>query len=264
MLQETIEQVAAEQLEAELLRQRRVENIEPRGKHLLMHLDDGSAIHSHMGMTGSWHVYLAGQPWRKPRRFAALELVMSNQVHIVCFTPKTLEVLSPDGLRRHPWLNRLGPDLLDVEADMDEIVRRFRTQGAATLGEAVMNQSVVCGIGNIYKSESLFTCRLSPFTRVDQCSDDQLRQWMLRAQRLMRRNLSGHVRRTRTGRDGSSKWVYGRLGEPCLECGELIQMRRQSDLGRSTYYCPQCQAPNEVRVAECERLDDGRPAEGHN
>lgn len=244
MLEQRIVDAQAKQLQSDALRNRVVQRVEPRGKHLLMHLDDGSAIHSHMGMTGSWHVYLLNQPWRKPSEWAMLTLTLANDSVVVCFTPKTLEHLSVDGLRRHHWLKRLGPDLLDPDVDLDEVLRRLRTQGSRPLGEAIMNQSVVCGIGNVYKSECLFVCRLCPFQTVAEYTDEQLMQLMHRARRQMRTNLSGHVRRTRTGRDGPGKWAYGRSGEPCLECGELIQMQRQGELGRSTYYCPRCQSPN--------------------
>ena len=217
-----------------------ITRIEPRGKHLLIYLDSGSVLHSHMGMTGSWHLYHHDQPWQKSTRLAAVRLD-TEPIVAVCFTPQTLEMISRDGLRRHRWLRQLGPDLLDPEFEIEEAIRRLRVHDGRPLGEAVMDQSIVCGIGNIYKSEGLFVVRLSPFDRVESCSDADLNQLLTRTRQLMLRNRHGSRRRTRMGPDGASKWVYGRSGEPCLECGELIQMRRQSELGRSTYWCPQCQ-----------------------
>ena len=97
--------------DAESLVGRRIDMVEARGKHLLIHLDDRRVIHSHLGMHGAWHVYLPGQGWQKPVSQAALCLRTSKSV-CVCFFPKTLELLTPTGLRRHPYLSRLGPDLL--------------------------------------------------------------------------------------------------------------------------------------------------------
>jgi len=230
-------------LRAESLKDRLVTVVEARGKHLLMHLDDGRVIHSHMGMHGAWHVYQPEQPWHKPARQAALCLQVPDAV-CVCFNPKTLELLSEAGFRRHPYLSRLGPDLLAEALDDDEILRRFRVHNARPIGEAVMDQTIVCGIGNVYKSEVLFLCRIDPFLAVQQLSDDQLRSLIQRARQLMSRNLQGYPRRTRFGLDGGRVWVYGRGGEPCLVCGTPIRIRRQGDLGRTTYWCPACQACN--------------------
>lgn len=222
----------------------RVRDVQARGKHLLIHMDPGPAIHSHMGMTGSWHVYQPGERWQKPARRAALVLDVKTWVS-VCFSPKTLELLSPDRLRRHPLLERLGPDLLAEQFDLPEVLRRFRTQESTPLGEAVMNQAIVCGIGNVYKSEVLFLEQRNPFTVVANCSDEQLLAIVHRAQVLMRANLQGFARRTRHRSDGGRLWVYGRQGQACYRCGTAIRLRRQGDLGRTTYWCPACQGPEE-------------------
>lgn len=220
---------------------RTVTSIEARGKHLLVHLDDRSAVHSHMGMTGSWHVYGADVPWRKPARNATLVLELDSDAVVVCFTPKTLEHLSQTRLRRHPWLQRLGPDILATTLDEDEIIRRLARHGMAAIGAAILDQSIVCGIGNVYKSEVLFLERIDPFARVSTLDEESRRRIVRRCRDLMRRNLEGYPRRTRMGRDGARQWVYGRSGERCMKCGARIRMRRQGDLGRSTYYCPSCQ-----------------------
>ena len=219
---------------------RRVLATEARGKHLLIHLADNQVIHSHLGMTGSWHIYQHGQPWRKPDRQAALVLDL-GAVLCVCFNPKTLQLLSETGLRRHPHLSRLGPDLLGAQFDSETALARFRACPSLPIGQALMNQTIVCGVGNVYKSEVLFLRRLNPFLRIDQLTDDQLRELMREARHLMRRNLIGDPRRTRFGHDGQRVWVYSRRGQPCLVCGRSIRMRRQGDLGRTTYWCPDCQ-----------------------
>jgi endonuclease-8 len=219
---------------------RRVSDVQARGKHLLLHVDQSPTIHSHMGMTGSWHVYKPGERWQKPVHRAALVLEVADAV-CVCFSPKTLELLTPTRLRRHPLLQRLGPDLLAEQLDVAEILRRFRGQDSMPLGEAVMNQAIVCGIGNVYKSEVLFLEQRDPFAFVAGLSDEQLESLVDRARTLMRANLQGFQRRTRHRPDGGRLWVYGRQGQACFRCGTPIRLRRQGDLGRTTYWCPQCQ-----------------------
>ncbi len=238
-------------------------SVEARGKHLLMHLDDGRTVHSHMGMTGSWHMYADGQRWQKPQRRAALviraasalpdpdrdlanratpSLDRKRETVAVCFSPKTLELLTATALRRHPYLQRLGPDLLTRELDCEVVTRRFRIHDVTPIGEALMNQTILSGIGNVYKSETLFVVRCNPFLSVGRLSDVQVASIVKTARRLMQRNLGGYPRRTRFAADGRRLWVYNRSDEPCLVCGASICMRRQGDLARSTYWCPDCQA----------------------
>jgi endonuclease-8 len=219
-----------------------VASVEARGKHLLMHLAHGGAIHSHMGMTGSWHVYRRGETWLKPSHYAALVLVV-EELDVICFSPKLLELLSADQLRHHVHLRRLGPDLLAAEFDVPDAVARFRARDELPLGEAVMNQTIVCGIGNVYKSDLLFLLGFDPFAPVGKFSDDELAALIDRARRLMQRNLSGAPRQTRFRGDGRRLWAYGRSGDACYKCGAMIQLRRQGDAGRTTCWCPQCQPP---------------------
>jgi endonuclease-8 len=227
-------------LAAETLVQRTVQSVEARGKHLLIHLENGLAIHSHLGMHGAWHVYVRSEAWQKPERLAALTIEVPEVV-CVCFNPKTLELLTAAQLQRHPHISRLGPDLLADAFDEAEVLRRFRVHNAAPIGEAVMNQTIVCGIGNVYKSEVLFLTHVDPFCRVADLSDDRIVQIVRTAREWLSRNLSGSPRRTRFGLDGQRLWVYGRNGKPCFVCGERIQLRRQGDLGRTTTWCPRCQ-----------------------
>lgn len=217
-----------------------VVGVEARGKHLLIHFDDQMVLHSHMGMTGSWHVYQNDEPWKKPQSRAACVL-QTDRSTAVCFTPKLIECLSPTELRRHRHLSRLGPDLLSAEFDYDRAIARFRIHNSRPIGEAIMNQTIVCGIGNVYKSEILFLERANPFALVEQYSDDDLDAILRQARKLMLRNRKGHRRVTRVSLQGGRVWVYRRSREKCFECGSLIQMQRQGDLGRSTYWCPQCQ-----------------------
>ena len=222
-----------------------VDDVEARGKHLLVQLHDGRVIHGHSGMTGSWHVYAPGQPWSKPTRRAALVLRTSHAV-VVFFNPKLLELLSPHALRRHRWLQQLGPDLLARHIDYDLIVARFRKRDTLPLGEAVMNQAICSGIGNVYKSELLFLMNLDPFAPVAAVANDKLRDLLELARELLEFNLQGPKRTTRFEGDGGRLWVYGRRGEPCYLCGRTIQLSRQGDAGRTTYWCPECQTASQT------------------
>lgn len=197
-------------------------------------------VHSHLGMSGSWHLYRPGEPWRKRPESAALALEVEG-ARAALFQPKILEILSERALRAHRFLRSLGPDLLSNAFEESEALRRFRVHDVTPVGEAVMNQSIVSGIGNVYKSEVLFLERVDPFAPVGSLVDAKLRAILGCARELLRRNLDGRPRRTRFGRDGQRKWVYRRRGDPCLVCGEPVRMRRQGDLGRSTYWCPACQ-----------------------
>jgi endonuclease VIII len=218
-----------------------VRQVEARGKHLLMHLSTGDVIHSHMGMTGSWHIYRPGQPWRKPEHYAALFLSI-NDLEVICFSPKQLELLTADQFRRHEHIHQLGPDVAaSREFDVDEAIRRFRTRNSVPLGEAVMNQRLVCGIGNIYKSEVLFIMGFDPFAPLQRYSDDELRRMLQKARALMVRNNYGPRRTTRFGSDAGRMWVYNRSGTPCPKCGAEIRLRRQGEAGRTTCWCPECQ-----------------------
>lgn len=224
---------------------RLVRQVEARGKNLLIHFDGDRVLYSHMRMSGSWHVYRAGERWHRPRRQLRIAL-HTDRMTATCFNAPVVELLTTFALRQHRFLSRLGPDLLARAPDLDDAVHRARTHDDATLGEAVMAQDVACGIGNVYKSESLFLLGESPFRLVRDRSDDELRSVFLKARELMQANLTGYPRITRGPErlhpgESSRYWVYGRGGEPCFRCGAPIQMRRQGDAGRSTYYCATCQ-----------------------
>jgi endonuclease-8 len=194
-----------------------------------------------MGMTGSWHIYRPGEPWQKPAHRAAV-VIECSQACVVCFTPKLLELLSAAQLRRHDYLRRLGPDLLGWPPSDEDVVARFRQCNSLPIGEAVMNQTVVSGIGNVYKSEVLFHQHLHPQTPVRDLRDEQILALVAVSRELMQQNLSGRPRTTRHALDGGRFWVFSRSGKPCYACGTPIALIRQGDAGRTTYFCPQCQA----------------------
>ncbi len=228
-------------VDAENLRGRRVISVEARGKNLLIHFEGDLCLHSHMKMTGSWHVYRPNERWRKPERLARIVLTTDAYV-AVCFSAPDVRLMSEQRLARDPALATLGPDVLGTTFSPADAVRGLRAVGDLPIGEALLAQSALAGIGNIYKSEALFSCRLDPFAKVADLDDPALERLVKSARRLMSKNLVGG-QRTTSSHVGSRYWVYRRSGEACLVCGAIIAMRRQGALLRSTYFCPHCQQP---------------------
>lgn len=218
----------------------RITEIAARGKHLLVSFEGGRVLRTHLGMTGSWHLYHPGERWKKPERRARVVVGTARAV-AVCFSAPEVELLSGVAARRGGRTAELGPDLLDGAAELAEIVRAWRSRPELPIGVAVMRQHLAAGIGNVYKSEVLFLCRVNPFTLVGDLDEDTLREVAETARREMRRNLGPGPRTTRRAARGGRFWTYSRAGKPCFECGTRIRMRRQGTDGRTTYYCPSCQ-----------------------
>jgi endonuclease-8 len=160
----------------------------------------------------------------------------------VCFDAPEVELLTDAEVGRHRALTSLGPDLLSASFDAGEAVRRLREHSGVPLGEALLDQRVLAGIGNVYKSEICFIERVDPWAPVSVLSDDALASLVATARRLLLANVGGG-RRVTTGvaRPGASLWVYGRAGRPCRRCGTRIESRLQGNQGRVTYWCPHCQ-----------------------
>ena len=212
-----------------------VDAVEAQGKHLLIRLDSGQVLHSHMKMTGSWHVYRAGEAWRKPRRQARLTLACGDRL-AVCFNAPVVELLQPRAETIHPGLAGLGPDILDNPPDWREIRRRARSRPPSlALGELLLDQRVAAGIGNIWRCESLFVERLHPWAPQSAVDDQRLDALYATAARLMQAQLGPF--------DGAMlhRYVYSRKGRPCRRCRTPIESRRQGDMARVAYWCPRCQ-----------------------
>jgi endonuclease-8 len=208
---------------------RTLERVDARGKHLLLRLGD-LALHSHLGMSGSWHVYPHGATWRKPAG-AAWAVLRGENSEAVQFGGPTLRLLRADALRRDPTLSRLGPDIL--AADREAVARSLRAQPHRTLGDALLDQTLVAGIGNIFKSEACFAARLDPWQPIGDLTDEQLVEVSAAAHDLMQDAVEH-------GRHANA--VYRRAGQPCPTCGTPILSRGQGDANRTTYWCPQCQS----------------------
>jgi len=213
--------------------------VEARGKHLIVRFAGGPALHTHMRMTGSWHLYRLGSRWQKSAALARAVIETGDRV-AVCFAAPVVEWLTPGQEAGHGSLATLGPDVLAASFDAAAARANLRARADREIGDALLDQRALSGIGNVYKSETLFLCGVSPFARVGSLDDATLDAVIARARRLMQSNVGAGTRRTRPALQGGSLWVYRRRGRPCLRCGAAIRMKRQV-AARSTYWCPACQ-----------------------
>lgn len=230
---------------------RAVERVSASGKHLLMAFSGDLVLRTHMRMNGSWHIYRPGEPWQRPRRDMRIVLATAGFV-AVGFNIPVAEWLRANALDRHEELRALGPDLLAEHFDAAEAARRLRLRAHAPIGDALLNQRVMAGIGNVYKSEVLFACRVDPFALVGTLSDEQVSCLIATARKFLRANVSeglaamttylGFRKTTRRSDPGERLWVYGRAGEPCRRCGTPVQISKRGRDARLTYWCPTCQS----------------------
>jgi endonuclease-8 len=218
----------------------KVTAVDAHGKNLVIAFADGRALHTHLQMHGSWHLYRPGERWRRPAH--AMRVVLDvGDIAAVCFDAPTLRLLASQQIAHDPRLAQLGPDLLADDFDLRVAIAGLRRGADLALGEAVMDQTLIAGIGNIYKSETLFLVRKSPFAKVGSLSDAELGALVERARLLMSANTRGSSRMRATRLLPGQYWVYRRAGLPCLACGQAVQMQRQGQLQRSTYFCAHCQ-----------------------
>lgn len=225
-----------------------VTGVDARGKHLLIRFDSGLELRTHLGMNGSWHRYRPGERWRRAPSRAHLVLEVQNAV-AVCFDPAAVELFETRIEPLHPVLAALGPDILTDEFDQAEALRRLRSpeRAARTVGEGLLDQRALAGIGNVYKNEALFIERVDPFAAIGALDDDLLERLVVTARRLMRANRDSLVRDTLTEHAPGTRsprarlWVYGRGGRPCRRCGTLIASRVHGELPRRTFWCQACQ-----------------------
>jgi endonuclease VIII len=209
---------------------RRLERVESHGKHLLLHFDE-LVLHSHLGMSGSWHLYPQGARWRKPAS-AAWVVLEGEEREVVQFGGPTLRLLAATQLRRDPVLARLGPDVLAPSFDVAAVTRAFRASSERELGDVLLDQHLVAGIGNIFKSEACFAAKTSPWRAIGGLTDDEVGRTLEAARQLMQESVAN-------GRPDRA--VYHRVSQPCPRCGVPISARGQGDANRRTYWCPRCQ-----------------------
>ena len=221
-----------------------VKAVESNGKHLFIHFATPHEVvlHTHMKMSGSWHVYRPGERWWEPEKEARVVIRTANVV-APCFHPPIVELLAAKELGLHRVVGRLGPDIIRDEFDMDEAVRRLRESQDRDIATALLDQSVISGIGNAFKVDALFLAKTNPWARVRDLDDANLREIVGIARKLMRLNRDGGPRRTRFALDRSeSQWVMERGGLPCHVCGTIVEAGwHPGDDVRKSWYCPKCQ-----------------------
>jgi endonuclease-8 len=229
---------------------RTIESVAARGKHLLMTFSGDLVLRTHMRMSGSWHIYRPGERWRRSSRDMRI-LVETPRFVAVGFNVPVAEWLTAQEMSRHAELTALGPDLLSPAFDGDEVLRRMRGHESDVIAEALLNQRILAGIGNVFKSEVLFLAGIYPFQTVASLSDHDLRRTIGESVAQLRANVIGRARTlspvmsrrtTRSLDPRASLWVYGRSGLPCRRCGTMIQSRKTGVDARLTFWCPRCQA----------------------
>ena len=246
---------------------RLVEEVRSAGKHVLMQFAplrqaEGApstprggelVLRTHMRMNGSWHIYRPGERWQRSRRDMRV-VVATARFEAVGFNIPVAEFLTSREMARQPDLRLMGPDLLGHTFDEDEAIRRVRARGTMQIADALLNQRVVAGVGNVYKSEVLFLTGVNPFTVVGGLSDETLRAILSTARIHLRANVidptaaivtyRGYRRTTRRADPAERLYVYGRARKPCRKCGSAVEVKAQGRDARLTYWCPVCQPAN--------------------
>jgi endonuclease-8 len=224
---------------------RRIERVEAAGKNLIMVFSGDLFLRTHMRMNGSWHIYRSGERWQRPRRDMRIVIATEDFV-AVGFNIPVAEFHTARTLSRSDDLRLIGPDLLASSFDATEVMRRMRARPRTEIAPLLLNQRVLAGIGNVYKSEALFIAGVNPFTTVESIDDVTLQRIVAISKKLLRYNVrpDTNARRT-TGslRQDDSLYVYGRAGKPCRRCGTMIERQLQSE--RLTYWCPKCQSSSQ-------------------
>jgi endonuclease-8 len=221
---------------AERLDGRVLESVEAVGKHLLLRFEGDVTLRSHLRMTGRWRVYPRGTvtsraPWL---------VLRGGEWEAVQYNGPVLTLADAGRVAR------LGPDVLGAGFEPRKAAARVRTCGGERrLGEALLDQTLVAGIGNMWMSEAAWAARVSPWLVVGDATDEELADVLAAAQRSMRASVDG-------GR--ARREVYRRAGLPCRRCGGIVRSRGLGDENRTAYWCPGCQ-----RGPEPPRVPEGRP-----
>ncbi|WP_353940675.1 DNA-formamidopyrimidine glycosylase family protein [Streptomyces sp. HUAS MG91] len=229
---------------------RTVLDVTPRGKHLLARIEGGLTLHSHLRMEGSWRIYTAGQRWGGGPEHQIRAILANTGFAAVGYRLPVLALIRTED--EPSVVGHLGPDLLGPDWDPVEAVRRLTADPARPLGDALLDQRNLAGIGNVYKAELCFLARATPWLPVGELPPEVPPRLAATARRLLEANKHRPDRRTTTGRATGAApsaprqqrlYVYGREGRPCPRCGSPIRRaepRGQQD--RVSYWCPSCQS----------------------
>lgn len=230
---------------------RTVERVEARGKWLLMFLSGDLILVTHMLMNGTWHIYRTGERWRRRRQDMRIVIETADWM-AVAFTVPVAEFHTSASLLRKKIVTELGPDLLKDNFEEAAAVEKILEHPDEEIAVVLLNQRVMAGIGNVFKSEICFACGVHPFRLVRTLRRKELEDIVHTSRKYLQANVAdgaeGNIvtytgmRRTTGSSDRSARlWVYGRMGEPCRRCGAALHMRKQGEQARTTFWCPACQ-----------------------
>jgi endonuclease-8 len=218
----------------ERLAGRTVTSVDAHGKHLFLRFEGDLVVHSHLRMTGAWETHRPGERWRKSARRAWF-VARAGGHEVVQFNGPVLELLTATRARGDRRLARLGPDILAEDLDEQRFLRRLRADDPTRpIGDALLDQHTIAGIGNLWKSEGCFAAAVDPWRPTGDVSDDEALAIVRETRpRMQRSALDGYQKRFER--------IYDRAGRPCPRCGEPILRRGQGDDNRATFWCPGCQ-----------------------
>jgi endonuclease-8 len=218
----------------ERLAGRAVEAVDAVGKHLLLCFEGGLVIHSHLRMTGSWVTSATGRPWRRSPRRAWLVL-RARGSDVVQFDGPVLELMTATRVRADERIAGLGPDILAPELDEERFLRRLREDDPTRpIGDALLDQRTIAGIGNLWKSEGCFAAGIDPWRPAGRVGDEEALAIVRTTRPRMQQSAAGGFQQREPA-------VYGREGRPCPRCGAPILRRGQGEGNRPTYWCASCQ-----------------------
>lgn len=222
--------------------------VRSQGKNMLISFDNGLALRGHLRMYGSWHIYRLGESWLRPESDVRLVLEVHDAV-VVNFGAPVIELIEERALAFHRPIASLGPDLLDEMFDAEAAFANFRQRAIAgrTIGEAIMDQTLMAGVGNIWKHETLFRCGLNPWLTLRELRDEDLRTVISTAHQLLRASVGKPNSLMSRGRP--TMFAYLRGGQPCRRCGTRLRSAPQGGDIRQTAWCPRCQAQRPEQVA---------------
>ena len=222
---------------------RTVTEVVPRGKHMLTRLDGDLTLHTHFRMDGTWHVQRPGARWRGGPAHTVRAILANAEWEAVGYRLHDVKLLATGS--EDQVVGHLGPDILGPDWDLDAVAARIGKEPDTAIGELLLDQRVLAGVGNLYKGETLFLTGISPWTPVREVPD--VPKVLATAYRLMRANRD-HPEQSTTGsmRRDETPWVYGRGRRPCRRCGTPIRVSEQgpsdkAEQARVTYWCPHCQ-----------------------
>jgi endonuclease VIII len=219
----------------ERLAGRAVASVDAHGKHLFLRFEGGLTLHSHLRMTGSWGTYRHGERWRRSPRRAWL-VARRGDAEVVQFDGPVLELMTAARARSDPRIARLGPDIIKPGFDEQVVLGRLRHDDPTRpIGDALLDQRTVAGIGNLWKVEGCFAAGVDPWRRTGEVDDEEVLR-ILRGIRPLMQESARH------GAQDAYRSIYGRRGRPCPRCGAPIRARGQGDDNRITYWCEDCQS----------------------